>query len=181
MEPNLDIQNLDFIENDLISRMAEATSFREWWSLRQQRSQLIAERDLLRNKSRVQKSDNLSDKEITEARALIALYNKRHRTATQIIKALQRKFGKLASKPDAARVFWTETKKADTDAVQSMATEYGFDKFKIILSPSACAVCRKKTDNGTKIFKNSELNKSGYGHKPPFHPNCYCILVPHAE
>ncbi len=181
MEPERDIQDLDFIENDLIARMAQAPNFREWWSLRQQRNQLIAERDMLRTKSRVEKSGSLTKKEIEEARALIALYNKKHKTATQIIQALQKRFGKLAYKPDAARVFWTETKKADTEAVHELSKELGFDTFKVILSPSACPVCRKKTSDGNKVFKSTEISKSGYGHAPPFHPNCYCILVPHVE
>lgn len=127
------------------------------------------------------KSDSLSSEELGEARSLIALYNKRRRTATQIIKALQGRFSKLTTQSDAARVYWTETKKADTQAVHDLAKELGFTTYKVILSPSACKVCRKKTENGSKVFKSSEITKSGYGHAPPFHPNCYCILIPHVE
>lgn len=128
---------------------------------------------------RVEKASKMSEKEITEARSLIALYNKRRRTATQTIKALQKKFGKLSDQADAARVYWTETKRDDTQAVLELGKDIGFDKFKVVLSPSACITCRKKTDNGAKVFKSAEIQKAGYGHAPPFHPNCYCILIPH--
>jgi len=175
-----ELQDLDFIENDLIAREAGATTFKEWWELRQQRNQLKAERAILREaigKARVEKTnDAIRDEDITDARSLIALYNKRHKTATQTIKALMRKF--TLDQPAAARVFWTETKRDDTNAVLDIGKEIGFDTYKVILSPSACPVCVKKTDNGAKIFKAAELEKSGHGHKPPFHPNCYCVLVP---
>lgn len=179
----LDLQELDMLDNDLVGRMAGAKTFQEWWALREERSGLSIQRreiaDVL-GKSRFDKAEKLSDSEISQARSLIALYNKRRKTATQIIKALARKFGKL-SMPDAARVYWTETKRDDTNAVLDLGEQVGFTTFKVILSPSACTVCRKKTNDGTRIFKASELSKSGHGHKPPFHPNCYCILVPHVE
>lgn len=178
-----ELQDLDFLENDLIAREAGATTFKEWWDLRQRRNQLRAERALLREalgKARMEKKkDSLSDDDITEARGLIAFYNKRRYTATQTIRALMRKFN--MDQPGAARVYWTETKRDDTNAVLDLGKEIGFETYKVILSPSACHICREKTRNGDKVFKASELNKSGYGHKPPFHPNCYCILVPHVE
>ena len=130
---------------------------------------------------RIEKSGKLSSDEITEARSLIALYNKQQKTATQTIGALQNKFHKLADQRDAARVYWTESKRMDTQATTSLSADLGFDTFKVILSPNACTVCRKKTQNGGKIFKTSELQKAGYGHAPPFHPNCYCIVVPHVD
>lgn len=180
--PERALQDLDFLENDLIAREAQATTFKEWWALRQQRNMLNAERSLLRQeigKGRMEKTDKMSSEKISQARSLIALYNKKHKTASQTIKALMQKFGEDQS--SAARVYWTETKRNDTKAVQEIGKEIGFDKFKVILSPSACAVCRKKTEDGDKVFKARELNKSGYGHAPPFHPNCYCILVPHVD
>lgn len=183
MSYELQMQNLDFLENDLIAREAGATTFKEWWSLRQQRNQLKAERAIMREelgKSRMEKTkDSLGEDDITEARGLIAFYNKRRYTATVTIKALMRKFS--LDKSAAARVYWTETKRDDTDAVIDLGKEIGFTKYKVILSPSACKICRKKTNDGARIFKASELNKSGEGHKPPFHPNCYCILVPHVD
>ena len=130
---------------------------------------------------RLEKAEKLSDDEISEARGLIAYYNKHHFTATQTINALRRKFRKLADQPDAARVYWTETKRDDTKATLDVSREIGFDTFKVILSPSACHICREKTQNGAKVFKASELEKSGWGHKPPFHPSCYCILVPYVD
>lgn len=130
---------------------------------------------------RVEKSEKLSDEEITEARGLIAYYNKHHFTATQAINALRRKLRKLAAQPDAARVYWTETKKADTQATLSLGEEIGFTTYKVILSPSACRVCRKKTSDGERIFSDKEVAKTGYGQFVPFHPNCFCIAVPHVE
>ena len=130
---------------------------------------------------RMEKADKLSDEEVSQARGMIAYYNKHRYTATQTISALQKKFLKLAYQPDAARVYWTETKKADTDATLDLGKDIGFKTFKVVLSPSACKICRKKTDDGARVFKAAELEKSGFGHKPPFHPNCYCILVPHVE
>lgn len=130
---------------------------------------------------RLEKADKMSDEEVTEARGLIAYYNKHRYTATQTIKALQRKFPTLKYQPDAARVYWTETKRDDTKATLVLGKDIGFDKYKVILSPSACKVCKQKTDQGNKIFKASELEKSGHGHAPPFHPSCYCIVVPFVE
>ncbi len=184
MSPERALQDLDFLENDLISREAQATSFKEWWGLRQQRNALRSERALLHEaigKARLEKASKLSQKDLEEARGLIAYYNKRRYTATQTINALTRKFSKLADPVDAARVYWTETKRDDTDAVLELGEEIGFTTYKVILSPSACHTCKSKTNNGTKIFKAAELQKDGYGHKPPFHPNCYCIVVPHVE
>jgi rubrerythrin len=179
--PEMDIEQLDFIENDLIARMAHAANFQEWWSLRQQRNQLIAERDMLRTKSRVTKSEKLSDSEITEARGLIAYYNKHRYTATQTIKALQRKFGKLSEEYKAARVYWTETKKDDVTATAELGKEIGFTKYKTVLSPSACPLCRKKSDNGNKIFSQKEIEKTAHGDFVPWHENCYCIVIPWVE
>lgn len=181
MNPTLQLEQLDFMENDLISREATAGSFKEWWGLRQQRNELKAERSMLRDaigKARVEKKKTNED-DLTEARALIALYNKRHKTATQTIKAIADQLGK--DEVDAARIYWTETKRADTKATRELGGDLGFTKYKVILSPSACKVCRKKTDEGQRVFKTSEIKKTGYGHAPPFHPNCYCILVPHVD
>jgi hypothetical protein len=128
---------------------------------------------------RLQKADSFSDSELPAARSLIAYYNKHRYTATQTIKAIMRKFS--VDQAGAARVYWTETKREDTNAVMELGEEIGFTEYKVILSPSACKLCCKKTQGGAKVFKASELEKSGHGHKPPFHPNCYCILVPHVK
>ena len=127
---------------------------------------------------RLEKEEAMSDNELTEARALIALYNKKRKPAFLTIKALRRKFGKLATQSDAARVYWTETKKADVQATHELGKEIGFTKYRTILSPNACPLCRRKSENGTKIFSNADLAKSGYGEFVPWHPQCYCIVVP---
>lgn len=175
-----DIQDLDFAENDLIARMAQAPNFKEWWSLNQERKILMAERNEMMSKSRLEKKGDkpLSDEELGQARGLIALYNKQHKTATQTILALKQKFGKLAYGSDAARVYWTETKRDDTKATFKLGSEIGFTEYKVVLSPSACPLCVKKTNNGNRIFTTADFEKKEYGHVPPFHPYCYCIVIP---
>ncbi len=61
-----------------------------------------------------------------------------------------------------------------------LAGDLGFKNYKVVLSPSACAVCRRKTNNGAKVFGEAEvMQKAGeYGKFVPFHPNCYCVAVP---
>lgn len=127
---------------------------------------------------RLEKDDAMSDNELVEARALISLYNKKRKPAFMTIKALRRKFRKLATQGDAARVYWTETKKADVNATLELGKEIGFTKYRTILSPNACNLCRRKSENGTKIFSSADLAKSGHGEFVPWHPNCYCITVP---
>ena len=66
----------------------------------------------------------------------------------------------------------------DTKVVAEAAEELGVTKYRVVLSPSACPECEKKTAGGSKKFSNDDMKKSGYGHVPPFHPNCYCVLLP---
>ncbi len=101
-------------------------------------------------------------------------------TSSKIIDALQKKNAKLSERWKAERVFYTESKRDDTQIVGEMGDEVGFTEYKVILSPNACKTCIAKSDNGRKIFKNSDIAKAGYGHVPPFHPSCYCILIPKA-
>lgn len=123
------------------------------------------------------KASDFSNEELTEARGLIALYNKKGKIASKAIKALMEKFGK--DEAAAARVYWTETKRADVKATSELGDELGITKYKVILSPNACKVCRKKTENGNKVFDKKQVEKAGVGKFVPFHPNCYCIMVPY--
>jgi len=120
----------------------------------------------------------LTKSELIDCQNLIARLQKQGLPANKIIEALQKRNAKLTERWKAERVFWTETKRDDTELVAEAGEEVGFTEYKVILSPNACKTCRSKTDGGSKIFKNSDLQKSGYGHVPPFHPFCFCILIP---
>ena len=97
------------------------------------------------------------------------------KSASVIIKHLQSYNEKLSEYYKAKRAFDTENKAIQTNSVMDSADELGIDKFQCILSPNACDLCRQKTANGDRIFRESDLTKAGYGHKPPFHAN------PHSE
>lgn len=122
----------------------------------------------------------LTKAELVEVQRTIARLQKKGLPSSKIITALQKKNAKLSERWKAERAFWTETKRDDTEVVADLGEEVGFSDYKVILSPNACKTCREKTDGGRKIFKTADLHKSGYGHVPPFHPNCYCILIPKA-
>lgn len=124
------------------------------------------------------KSQALTKHELMEVQRTIASMQKRSLPAEKIIAALQKEQNKLREKWKAERAYYTEVKRQDTNKVGEAGEELDFDKYRVILSPHACKTCREKTENGRKMFKSSDLEKSGYGHIPPFHPNCYCILLP---
>lgn len=127
-----------------------------------------------------EKKESLTKAEIAEIQAKIAELQKKGLPSSKIITALQNFNVKLSERWKAERAYWTETKVDDTDLVVNAGEDLGISKYKIILSPNPCPICVRKTNNGSKIFKSSDLKKSGYGHVPPFHPNCYCILIPEA-
>ena len=136
-------------------------------------------KSILNNEEIVLKSDGkLSKSELTEIQSIIHRMQKQGKNANTIIKYLQDHNSKLVEQYKAARVFWTEVKREDTADVATAADELDLEEFKVILSPHACPICVGKTRNGTKVFKTSEITKAGYGHAPPFHPNCYCIILP---
>lgn len=119
----------------------------------------------------------LSKKELVDIQQKIAQLQKRGYSSTKIIKYLQNHNNKLVEKWQAERAFWTELKDLDTTRVHAAAAELGITRYKAILSPDACPICVGKTRHGVKIFDNDEMTK-GAGSVPPFHPNCYCIMVP---
>lgn len=121
---------------------------------------------------------NLTVSELRKVQETIASLQKRGLPSSKIINALQRTFKGLSEPYKASRAFWTETKRMDTEKVGEAAENLDIDTFKVILSPNACQLCQKKTNNGSKIFKTSDVNKSGYGNVPPFHPSCFCVLIP---
>lgn len=124
-----------------------------------------------------QKAD-LSVVELQKVQETIARLQKRGLPASKIINSLRRSIPGLSEPWKAKRAFWTELKSMDTEKVVEAGEILDVDKYRVILSPSACKICREKTGNGSKIFKSEDVNKSGYGHAPPFHPSCFCILVP---
>lgn len=121
---------------------------------------------------------SLSKAEIMEVQERISQLQKKNYPSSQIITALQKLNPKLNERWKAERAFWTETKKNDSAIIGETGDDLGISKYKVILSPHPCQLCVKKTDGGHRIFKNSDMEKSGYGHVPPFHPNCYCIVIP---
>jgi hypothetical protein len=121
--------------------------------------------------------EKLTRKEVVEVQDIVANLQAKGKSATSIIKYLQGWNGKLSEYWKAKRAFDTEQKRIDSQETIEAAGDLDISTFKAVLSPHACPICRRKTDNGTKIFDTKELTKSGYGHIPPFHPNCYCTLV----
>lgn len=121
---------------------------------------------------------DLSAFELKKVQTLIASLQKKGLPAAKIISKLQSMNKKLAIRWKAQRAFWTQVKQDDTAIVANASQELGIDKFRVILSPNACKICKQKTNDGSRIFKSEDIEKSGFGHIPPFHPNCYCILVP---
>lgn len=126
-----------------------------------------------------EKKTSLTVMEISDIQKKIADLQSKGLPSSKIITALQKFNGKLAERWKAERAYWTEVKSTDTEAIGDIGDDLGISKYKVILSPNACPVCIKKTDNGGKIFKSTDIEKSGFGHVPPFHPNCYCIIYPY--
>lgn len=120
----------------------------------------------------------LTKAELMKVRNLIADMQKKGVPSSKIIKTLQLMNKKLVEKYRAENVYWTESKRLDSDKIKEAGIELGVKEYNVVLSPNACEVCREKSENGKKIFKNSDFEKSGYGHVPPFHPQCYCIILP---
>ena len=123
-------------------------------------------------------SDRLTKGELIDVQNTIHKLQGQGKSASSIIKYLQDHNKKLVEKYKAERAFWTEVKRMDSEDIIDASEDLDLEEFKVILSPHACDICTKKTRNGTKVFKNSEITKDGYGHVPPFHPSCYCILIP---
>ncbi len=122
----------------------------------------------------------LTEKEIVEVAKRIDFLQKKGRISSSIIEDLQKFNGKLSEKYRAEAAYWTEVKKKDTEKVAEIGKELGISKYKVILSPNACKICKEKTSYGKKIFDEKEINKTGYGQSVPWHVNCYCIVVPYS-
>lgn len=123
-------------------------------------------------------TDALTEKELNDVRWFIEHQRANGVISSAIIKKLQKFNHKLSHPYNAERAYWTEVKRLDTKTILEDAEELDISKFRVSLSPSACELCRQKTGNGKKEFDTSLINKEGYGHAPPYHPNCYCICIP---
>jgi len=115
----------------------------------------------------------LSMRELSAVRADISRLNELGKLSSQIIVYLQRKYPKLSEAWKAERAYWTETKRMQTTEVKDDAEELEIDKFRVLPNINACPICIKLSGNGKKIFSKKSLDK-----EPPYHPNCYCILLP---
>lgn len=113
----------------------------------------------------------LTKSEILEVQNVISKLQSKGYNSERIITALQKQNKKLSERWKAERAYWTEIKHDDTEKVGEAGHDLDITKYRVILSPHACEVCREKSLNGSKIFKNSDIEKAGYGHVPPFHPN----------
>lgn len=119
----------------------------------------------------------LSQKDLMEVRNTIIKLQKKGKPSSKIIEVLQKMNAKLFEKWRAERAYFTEIKLLDTQIVHRAAEELGVTKYRVVLSPSACPLCLKKSNNGKKIFTDAEVKKAGDGFIP-WHPNCYCVLIP---
>jgi hypothetical protein len=123
--------------------------------------------------------DKLSQEEIREVQKYIEKLQSQGQKATDIIKKLQNYNDKLSEYYKAKRAFETENKNAQSKEIINSASNLDINKFKVMLNPNACKTCRQKTENGRKIFTEKEITKSGFGMRPPFHPNCTCLILPY--
>ena len=131
-----------------------------------------------KQKDFINKGEKLTKVELQLVRSIITEDRERRVISSKTIKKLQTILPKLSEKWKAERVYFTETKREDTEVVADAGEDLGLDKYRIILSPNACTLCRKKSDNGKKIFTQKDVEKSGYGYFVPWHPNCYCLAIP---
>ncbi len=125
-----------------------------------------------------EKSNALTKSELEFVRSVIGEKQRKGWISSRTIKYLQQSVPKLSLKYRAETAYWTEVKHQDTKLIAESGDDMGIEDYKVILSPDACKLCREKTQEGRKVFKSSEVQKAGIGHVPPFHPNCYCVLIP---
>jgi hypothetical protein len=150
--------------------MTRQSNFKVFWKT------FVAERQAVQL---IKSADRLSKEEINDIQQLIKKLQKENKPSSVIIKYLQSYNDKISEYYKAKRVFDTETKDLQTESVMRSAESLDINKFQVLLSPDACPTCRAKTQNGRKVFDESEITKDGYGHRPPFHPHCYCTLIPY--
>jgi SPP1 gp7 family putative phage head morphogenesis protein len=139
--------------------------FTDYWKARMHGQEMFAK-------------SSLTKSELRQVQDTIAQLQKKGLPSSEIITALQKQSKNLRMRWKAERVYWTEVKSFDTKKIGEAGEELDIVNYKVILSPHACKTCRMKSEGGRKIFKSTDIEKAGYGHVPPFHPNCYCLLIP---
>ena len=139
-------------------------SFKDYWKAQAQET--------------VEKADALTVTELAEVNEVIDTMQDKGKIAKDIIAALQQQFPKLQERYRAEMAYYTEVKRKDTEDVVATADDLGVTKYRIVLSPHCCDKCRLISKDGKRIFTDEDVKKGGYNDVPPFHPNCYCILLP---
>jgi SPP1 gp7 family putative phage head morphogenesis protein len=146
----------------------EINLFKKYWKLNNK----------LQNDYFIKSSNKaLTEKELKEIQQFIFELQQKGLPSSKIIAKLQEYNTKLTEKYRAERVFWTEVKRRESNQVVEAGENLELDEYRWILSPHACKICRKVSNNGKRIFTAKEVAD---GQVPPAitHPNCYCILVP---
>ena len=168
----LEEQELAMNEDEVIADLYHGKG--DTRTLLREREELQREHEELESE-KVTKSRNtrLTESELVQVRKTISDLQGRGEISSKIITALQKSNSKLSMRWKAERAYWTEVKRSNTKEIAKAGEVMDATEYKVLLSPNACETCKKKSQNGNKIFKNSDLQKSGYGHIPPFHPNCW--------
>jgi len=125
---------------------------------------------------KLNKSDALNQKELDRIRDKMDLWDDKNVPYSVKVDRVKRLSPKLKEQYRAEQVIRTEDKRLETEKIKEDAEELDIDRFTILTQPTECDVCQARSQNGTKIYTQSELDKLGGG--PPWHPNCYCLLVP---
>lgn len=142
-------------------------NFKQFWK------NLVEEEYLIKSDEKA-----LTEQELVKATRYIAMQERKKVKADSVITGLQKLIPKLHERWRAERVYWTEVKRIQTAVVQEVGEDLELEEYRVLLSPDACDVCREKTQGGKKVFHQGDLTKDGYGHVPPFHPHCYCTIIP---
>jgi DNA-binding transcriptional MerR regulator len=124
------------------------------------------------------KSSNeaLTIQELKDAQKLIRELQQKGLPSAKIIAKLQDWNAKLTEKYRAERVFFTEVKREESQQIAEAGENLELDKYRVILSPHACEKCIDISKNGKRIYNQDEIADSK--EIPPYHPNCYCALIP---
>lgn len=145
----------------------EINLFKKYWKLNNK----------LQNDYFIKSSNKaLTEKELKEIQQFIFELQQKGLPSSKIIAKLQEYNAKLTEKYRAERVFWTEVKRRESNQIAEAGENLELDEYRIILSPHACDKCKKISKNGNRIYTSKEIADAE--EIPPYHPNCYCILVP---
>lgn len=119
----------------------------------------------------------LTASELKSVQKTIAELQAKRLPSSKIIAHLQTINKKLAEQWKAERAYWTEVKRSESDSIKSAGDDLDVEKYRIILSPNPCPICKAFADGGRRRFTMRQLVYKGR-EAPPVHPNCFCILLP---